>query len=175
MIGRLFTAVLAVLGAGTLSQAPEFSQQYRQALGGAVAELEVVVEDFDEASERAGLSRDQALLQYRDTDNEFLGERGQQISGTLERYERLKGQADAIEDAGPFERIWLVLREPDLRVVEGARERFEPAIPITIAGGVMALIGAFIGWLVARGSTGTVKATGKMLRGRNAGRRSVKG
>lgn len=60
---------------------------------------------------------------------------------------------------------WLVMREPDLRVVEGARERFEPAIPLTIAGGVMALIGAFIGWLLGRGSAGTVKATGKMLRG----------
>lgn len=174
MIGRVFTALLALGGAGALSQAPEFTQQYRQALGGAVAELEVIAEDFDQASERAGLSRNEALDQYRDTDNSFLGERGQQIEGTLARYERLKGQADAIETAGPFERIWLVLQEPDMRVVEGARERFEPAIPLTVAGGVMALLGGFFGWLLGRGTGTTVKATGKMLRGRNAGR-AVKG
>ena len=172
MIARVFTLLFALAGAGTLSQAPEFAQQYRQALGGAVAELQVIAEDFDAASERAGLSRDQALAQYRDTGNTFLGERGEQISGTLERYDRLKDQAEAIEGAGPFERIWLVLREPDLRVVEGARERFEPAVPLTIAGGIMALLGAFIGWLVARGGATTAKATGKMLRGRNAGRRA---
>lgn len=174
MIGRVLTALLALAGAGTLSQAPEFTQQYRQALGGAVAELQVVAEDFDQASEQAGLSRNQALDQYRDTDNSFLGERGQQIEGTLDRYERLKGQADAIETAGPFERIWLVIQEPDMRVIEGARERFEPAIPLTIAGGVMALLGGFIGWLFGRGTGTTVKATGKILRGRNAGR-AVKG
>lgn len=174
MIGRVFTALLALAGAGTLSQAPEFTQQYRQALGGAVEELQVVAEDFDQASERAGLSRNEALEQYRDTDNNFLGERGQQIEGTLNRYERLKGQAEAIESAGPFERIWLVLQEPDMRVVEGARERFEPAIPLTIAGGVMALLGGFIGWLFGRGTGATAKTAGKMLRGRNAGR-AVKG
>lgn len=170
MIGRVLTGLLALFGAGTMSQAPEFTQQYRQALGGAVAELQVVAEDFDQASERAGLSRNQALEQYRDSDNSFLGERGQQIESTLDRYERLKGQADAIETAGPFERIWLVIQEPDMRVVEGARERFEPAIPLTIAGAVMALLGGFIGWLLGRGTGTTVKATGKMLRGRNAGR-----
>lgn len=174
MIGRVLTGLLALLGAGTMSQAPEFTQQYRQALGGAVAELQVVAEDFDQASGRAGLSRNQALEQYRDSDNSFLGERGQQIESTLDRYERLKGQADAIETAGPFERMWLVIQEPDMRVVEGARERFEPAIPLTIAGGVMALLGGFIGWLLGRGTGTTVKATGKMLRGRNAGR-AIKG
>lgn len=170
MIGRVLTGLLALLGAGTLSQAPEFTQQYRQALGGAVAELQVVAEDFDQASEGAGLSRNEALDQYRDTDNSFLDQRGQQISGTLDRYERLKGQAEAIETAGPFERIWLVVQKPDMRVIEGARERFEPAIPLTIAGGVMALLGAFIGWLLGRGTGATVKTTGKMLRGRNRGR-----
>lgn len=166
MIARLFTAVLALLGAGTMSQAPEFAQQYRQALGGAVGELEVIVEDFDTASARAGLSRDQALAQYRGTDNAFLGERGAQISSTLDRYQRLKGQAEALETAGPFERIWLVLQEPDMRVVEGARDRFEPAVPLTIAGGTMALIGAFIGWVLGHGTQTTAKATGKMMRGR---------
>lgn len=174
MIGRAFTGLLALIGAGTMSQAPEFTQQYRQALGGAVAELQVVAEDFDRASEQAGLSRNEALEQYRDTDNSFLGERGRQIAGTLDRYERLKGQAEAIETAGPFERIWLVIQNPDMRIVEGARERFEPAIPLTIAGGVMALLGGFVGWLLGRGTGATVKGTGKMLRGRNAGR-AVKG
>ena len=171
MIARLFTTVLAVFGAGTMSQAPEFAQQYRQALGGAVTELRLIVEDFDAASARSGLSRDQALAQYRDTDNAFLSERGEQISGTINRYERLKGQADALEKAGPFERIWLVVQDPDRRVLDGARDRFEPAVPLTLVGGAMALIGALLGWMLAAGTRGTAKATGKMLRGRNKARK----
>ena len=173
MIARLFTAILALFGAGTMSQAPEFTQQYRQALGGAVAELRLVAEDFDAASARSGLTRNEALQQYRETDNTFLAERGQQIEGTLERYERLKVQAERLEGAGPFERMWLVMQEPDVLVVDGAWQRFEPAIPLTIAGGVMALLGGFIGWLLGRGTDTTVRATGKMLKGRNKGRARV--
>lgn len=167
MIGRVLTMILALGGAGAASQAPEFTQQYRQALGGAVQELQVIVEDFDRASTSAGLTRQEALNQYTNTDNDFLAERGNQISGTLGRFERLKNQSDALETAGPFERIWLVIQDPDSRIVQGARERFEPAIPLTIAGGVMALLGAFIGWLLGQGTRTTVKTTGKMLRRTN--------
>jgi hypothetical protein len=87
----------------------------------------------------------------------------------LERYERLKDQAEAIEGRGPFERIWLVLREPDLRVSKARASASSQPFPLTIAGGVMAL------WALHRlatwraGSAGTVKASAKMLRGRKAG------
>ncbi|MEM6710759.1 MAG: DUF2937 family protein [Pseudomonadota bacterium] len=172
MIARLVTVLLALTGAGTMGQAPEFAQQYRQALGGAVAELQLVVEDFDDASARSGLSREEALQQYQTTDNEFLSERGTQISQTINRFERLRDQANALEAAGPFERIWLVVQSPDARVLNGARTTFEPAVPLTVAGLGMALLGAFVGWGIARGTGTIVKASANMMRRRNKGRKT---
>ena len=170
MIARLLTIVFVLAGGGTASQAPEFTQQYRQALGGAVGELRVIVEDFDRASADSGLTRDEALGQYAQVESGFLAERGQQMTATIDRFERLAEQEAAIEGAGPFERILLVMQEPDARLMETAWERFEPAIPLTIAGGVMAALGAFIGWMLAFGGVQAGKASGRMLKGRNKGR-----
>ena len=43
MLHRSFTGLIAAAGLVSASQMPEFAQQYRQRLGGAVEELRVVV------------------------------------------------------------------------------------------------------------------------------------
>ena len=174
MMGRVLTLILALVGAGLFSQAPEFAQQYRQALGVAVGELEVIVRDFDAASARAGLTRQEALAQYRVPDNSFLTERGTQLGATLTRYETLSAQALALESAGPIERILLIARDPDPTIVAGARDRFEPAIPLTLAGGLMAAFGWLAGWLAGRVGGAGVRAAGRMAKGLAPGpRRAV--
>ncbi|UPK25466.1 DUF2937 family protein [Bradyrhizobium sp. 195] len=51
------SAFLAIL----VGQAPEFAQQYAQRLGGAIAELQRIVDHFDEDSRRSGYDRQGAL------------------------------------------------------------------------------------------------------------------
>ena len=51
-LGRLAVGIAAAAGALTASQLPEFAQQYRQRLGGALEELRQVVADFDADAER---------------------------------------------------------------------------------------------------------------------------
>jgi hypothetical protein len=51
---RMFAAVSAILCGFAFLQAPEFTQQYAQRLGGIVDELDSIVRHFDEDSGRSG-------------------------------------------------------------------------------------------------------------------------
>jgi len=61
----------ATLGLATFSQAPEFSQQYKQRLGGAINELATVVRQFDEDATSQGLTRQEALDTLQTSQEEF--------------------------------------------------------------------------------------------------------
>jgi hypothetical protein len=58
---RILFAILSLMLALLLSQAPEFAEQYRQRLGGAIDELTAVVSHFEEDSLRSGYGRRTAL------------------------------------------------------------------------------------------------------------------
>lgn len=47
MLGRMLTMAMALLGGVFFSQAPEFAQQYRQRIGGALDELKIMISEFD--------------------------------------------------------------------------------------------------------------------------------
>jgi len=53
--------IVGLMGAAFFAQAPEFAQQYRQRLGGAVEELRRVVVQFDADAAQYGLSRSEAM------------------------------------------------------------------------------------------------------------------
>ena len=55
-IARTVGLAFGLLGGLVASQAPEFGQQYRQRLGGAIDELNRVVARFDEDARRPGRS-----------------------------------------------------------------------------------------------------------------------
>ena len=58
---KTVSAVGALAGLALFSQAPEFAQQYRQRIGGAVDELRIVVADFDRDAATSQMTRDEAL------------------------------------------------------------------------------------------------------------------
>ena len=66
-LGRLIVGLAAAGGALTASQLPEFTQQYRQRLGGAVDELLRVVADFDADAARNPLTGE---ARFRRTDDQ---------------------------------------------------------------------------------------------------------
>ncbi|MBR7518809.1 DUF2937 family protein, partial [Mycobacterium tuberculosis] len=55
MLARVIYLLPAILLGATLSQAPEFAQQYRQRLGGAVDELQTIIARFSADAARLGL------------------------------------------------------------------------------------------------------------------------
>src|SRR5262245_3301348 len=143
----IFPVLLGLLGAALGSQLPEFSQQYRQRLGGALGEIDRIVAEFDRDATGSGLNRDQALGEYSQASSEFLNARGKSVTATLARRDELRRQSLAIEQAPPLMRPFEVLRHPDPSILEGAWKQFEPAIPVTAAGLVWGALSAFVAWL----------------------------
>ena len=149
--------VSAAAGLAVFSQAPEFAQQYRQRLGGAVEELQVVVEDFDRDAGNSSLSRDEALQSMQRSNEQFSRDRGQSMRRTVDRYVGLSEQQVLMEQAHPVTRPLFVLRQPDPKVLEGAWEIFEPAVPLTVPGMVYGGVGALILTVLARSGIGTAR------------------
>jgi hypothetical protein len=144
MLGRLIVVLAAALGGLTASQFPEFAQQYRQRLGGALEELTRIVAAFDADAARNRLTREEAVRTYANASDDFLRDQGVTVRGTLSRRERLEEQKARLESAPPVMRPVVVLSHPDERVMRGAWQDYEPAVPVTSAGFVWAAIGFFL-------------------------------
>jgi len=159
---RFFVTVLAVLGGISASQFPEFSQQYRQRLGGGVDELRQVIADFDADAARHGLTRQEAMLTYGESAERFFRDRGMSMQSAVDRLQRLEEQRENLESVPPFARPFVVLSSPDRRIISRAWSDFEPAVPVTgsglawgglglIAGGGLAfLLGRLGRWTLGR-------------------------
>ncbi len=141
---RIFVMICAALGLATTSQAPEFAQQYRQRLGGAVEELKTVTEKFDQDARAETLSREQALDSMKRSNDSFSRRRGESMEEHINRYENLARQRDALVTAPPFLRPLEVLKGADSKVVDQAWDEFEPAIPLTGAGFIWGAIGGLL-------------------------------
>lgn len=139
-----------VAGALAFSQAPEFSQQYRQRLGGALDELARVVVDFDADAAKNGLTREEALAAYQTSDQQFLRDRGVRMAGTISRMELLSSQARWYETLPPLVRPVALARGYDEALMTGMWRDYKPGVPLTTDGAVWA--GA--GFLAAAGLFG---------------------
>ncbi len=159
-LGRLIVGCAAAIGALLASQFPEFAQQYRQRLGGALQEVQAVVEDFDQTATRNRLSRDQALQRLSESGDAFLQDQGQHAKTTIARLENLSDQRARFESAPPLMRPVVMLSRPDPRIVEGAWQDYEPAVPTTPTGFVWAAIGFF----AAGGVVSLVRQLGGIVR-----------
>lgn len=163
MIRRTLLLATAIGAGVATSQAPEFAQQYRQRLGGAVDELRRVVMDFDRDAATAGLDRGKAIATLQGDGQRIVQLRGDSIAGTVARYERLSAQQQAFEASGPLGRIEAVFSSPDPELVGATWNVYEPAVPTTLAGAVTAGIGFLAVYLLA--GLGTI-ATGPLRRRR---------
>lgn len=142
MILRAVTLMAGLAGAGVSSQFPEFSQQYAQRLGGAVDELATVIADFDATATASNLSRVEALEQMQGTD--FLTRRRADMERTIDRHGNLSQALTALQNAGPFMRAYQLRHFTDRDIATRAYEAYQPAVPLTLEGGVFAGVG-FLG------------------------------
>ena len=145
---RVLTLAGALAGGAVVSQAPEFAQQYRQRIGGALQELDAVVADFDKDAAASQMTREEALTRYSRSQDHFLRDRGASIDKTLVRHARLTKLREALESANPLMKPLHVARYADPALVEGTWEDFKPAVPLTAEGGIYAAGGAATGWIL---------------------------
>lgn len=135
------------LGFG-FAQFPEYAQQYEQRLGGAVDELRIIVEDFDRGAASFGLSREDALMRYAVSPDEFLQDRGLSMRMTLERYERLSADLAQLQAASAVQRVQFLPRYLDSDVGARAMENFQPGVPATGEALAWGLAGTAVGYLI---------------------------
>ncbi|WP_336056912.1 DUF2937 family protein [Nitratireductor sp. CH_MIT9313-5] len=158
----------AIAGGGVTSQAPEFSQQYRQRLHGALDEMRAVVERFDADAAQNGLQREEALQLYVNSQENFLRDRGISMRNVLERHENLEQQAAHFSALPPAFRPAALLRVPDRKLMQNAWLDFEPAVPLTPHGLIWALIGAVVGFCVVKLAAFPLRKKRKNVRPRQA-------
>lgn len=156
-IARTMALGVGLLGGVAASQGPEFAQQYRQRLGGAIDELRRVVQRFDTDANANGQSRDGAVDRLRQNTDNLVSRQGDAMRANVERLERLDRHRQAFVEAGPFRRLALTASEGDVDLMQAAYQDFEPALPATQEG----LVAGGLGFLVGGGLTLLI---GAMLR-----------
>jgi len=130
------------------TQAPEFAQQYRQRLAGAVDELARVVSTFDAEAKAENLTPGEAIQRLRQDPDKLAEERGRDMADDKARLVRLKDALAAFTDAGPVRRLFAVAGTFDASTARRAWSDFEPAVPTT---GEALIVGAVcwaLGWLM---------------------------
>jgi hypothetical protein len=137
---------LGLFGGIAASQGPEFAQQYRQRLGGAIDELRRVVQRFEADAGANGHSREAAIGRLQTNPDDLVSRQGTAMRGNVERLERLERHRQAFVDAGPFQRLWVTARDGDLDLMEATYRDFEAALPATQEGVVAAGAGFLGGW-----------------------------
>jgi Protein of unknown function (DUF2937) len=143
------TSFAAAVAAGLgFSQAPEYAQQYRQRLAGAIDELQAVVGAFDADSRASGMTHDQGVAHLEGSTDSFVRQRGERVRQQTTRLERLARQAAHLKGDLPLSKLFGLAFHADPKVARGAFADYEPALPLTAAGAVSAAIG-FGGALLA--------------------------
>ena len=145
---KFIILLLAAACGVALSQFPEFAQQYRQRVGGAVDELSKVVTQFDAAASDAGLAREEALKRYAETNDDFLNRRGSDMTATITRFEYLRQHLASLTNAKAYERLWVFAKDRDMELSKATLDDFEPAVPVTAEGLILGGAGLLGGWAI---------------------------
>ena len=171
ILKRILTLFVCTGGAFTGAQLPEFSQQYKQRLGGAIDELEVVAERFEQDANSLNLSVPEAIVKLEGASQELFQKRGASMRTHLERYNSLKDQQQRFNQNTGAMRPVALLSGADEQLLEQTWADFEPALPLNSSGSIWAAAGAVALWL---GLGLPMSMLGKMFGGGRRARRAKK-
>ena len=146
MIGRILAVAIGLFAGLAGAQTPEFAQQYRQRLGGAIDELRRVSARFDESARESGMSRDDAIKRLRADADPLVRRQGDAQEEIVARLARLESQRRAFEEAGPFGRLLVFIRDADPALARATYLDYEPAWPATSEGLTAGGAGFVAGW-----------------------------
>ena len=167
MLVRRLAVAIGLLFSLIGSQVPEFAQQYRQRLGGALDELHRMIAEFDNEAASRSLTRQQGIDRLKANADALAQERGDAIVGDIDRADRLARQEEALKNGGPLTRLAGLIENFDAATASQAIRDYEPAVPITLEAFVVAGVGLAIGWMATHLVAWPVR---RRLRARSLGR-----
>ncbi len=147
---RSVALFIGLVGAICASQLPEFAQQYRQRLGGAVDELNRLLANFDQDAASNGMTREQGIARLRGDTDPFIRQRGERIAETSARAARLEQQLRDFATAGSFQRLVVLTSQYDGDIGARAYATYEPGVPVTGEGLASGAAGLGLGYFLAR-------------------------
>lgn len=147
MLYRRFAAAVGLVVAALASQAPEFTQQYRQRLGGALDELQTMIARFDSEAADQSLTREQGIARLKENSDPLAQGRGTALDEAVARADRLARQRDAFHTAGPLSQYAILVEDFDAGLARRTAADYQPAAPLSWPGLVAAAIEFVIGWL----------------------------
>jgi Protein of unknown function (DUF2937) len=140
----LLDRVLCVAGAITLSQAPEFFQQYLQRLGGHLDEARRVLARFEAVARESGLTLAQLIETTRSEASAPVAKLGGVMAEAQVRVQALAQAESALREADMWSRPWVFLRHMDAEIARGTWAIFKPAVPVTAEGFCYAATGMLL-------------------------------
>ena len=146
MFTRRLATAIGLLFALIGTQGPEFSQQYRQRLGGALDELKRVVATFNADAASRSITPVEAIARLEGNPDPLAQSRGAAIESDIARLNKLQNALDAMRSAGPLQRLGAMAVDFDPAIGADTLQNFEPAVPVTseaLLAGALALV---IGW-----------------------------
>jgi hypothetical protein len=146
MFARRLALAIAVLAGLIGSQGPEFAQQYRQRLGGALEELNRIIAEFDAEARGQNLTPAEGLSRLEANDDPLARQRGEDMAEAIGRAGRLTKQLEAITSGGPLTRLTVVAKDFDPEIARSTLENYEPAAPLSLGALMAAGLAAFWGW-----------------------------
>jgi len=145
MLTRRLALAIAVIAGVIGSQGPEFAQQYRQRIGGALDELKRIVAEFDAETSRERMTPAQGVQRLEGSPDPLARERGEDMAQTINRARRLEEQLEAMS-AGPLRRLYVMIKDFDPQIARRTLDNFEPAAPFSLEAATAAGLAAARGW-----------------------------
>jgi hypothetical protein len=146
MMTRRLALAIALIAGLIGSQAPEFAQQYRQRLGGALDELKHALAEFESETAKENLTPAEGVERLERNPDQLARQRGEDMAETIDRIARLEAQRQAMISAGPLRRLYVIARDFDPKIAQSTLDRYEPAAPLSAEALAAAGLAAVWGW-----------------------------
>ncbi|MBV8472939.1 MAG: DUF2937 family protein [Hyphomicrobiales bacterium] len=150
MLARRLALAIGLLCGLVGAQWPEFSQQYRQRLGGALDELKRIVAAFDAEAASQSITPAEGVTRLKDNADPLARERGADIEADIAREADLEQQIAEMRDAGPLRRLVVMAGDLDAPTARQTLQDFEPAVPVTGEALTLGASAAAAGWAATR-------------------------
>jgi len=161
----IFCVIIGLAMAAVLSQEPEFLQQYRQRLDGAIGILQQQADAFDADARAQSLTRDQALGRLQTNPDPIAVAEGSQRQAAFVRLDTLARDRADLAQPGLIHRFTNLVRHLDRPIAKSTLTGFVPAAPLSADGLFFAGLGFLIGFLISGGLFGAIGLLAGSTRG----------
>lgn len=145
MIMRRLALFFAMVSGIVTMQMPEYWQQYRQRLEGAIDELSAIVAQFDADNAARKLTQQGGIAHLEASPDPLVKARGAQVEHIVRRLRKLQRADAAFNLENLPDKWWGLATTFDPAIGMRAYEAYQPAIPTTMDGFIAGLAGFFIG------------------------------